>query len=290
MEEKSTSLFEIEPQAQEQTVDFIVRDDFVDRLPEILSNVEQIREWAVQQTERDRNLLLQTNEDFTAARKRCAEINRVIDRISEKRIEVKKAYNAPYNEFEKSLKGVTAVLSEAKDHLWGQIKAAEAKQQDEKLDRIRKVYDESATDMQKEYRPLESIFNPKWLNRSVSMESIRQEIVLNGETVKREVRAIRALRGTGDVAPLLLRYKDGATVTEIIDYNARLTSEAAKTAKIATEKTREQKDTEEEKEMVFAVDLRVIATKEQFAELKEWLFHKKIKYGRVPKEENNNGN
>ena len=108
-----------------RTVEFMVQGDFVKNLPQILSNVQEIKVWAEEQTRLDRSLILQTDEDFDNGRKRCATINKVIQSIEAKRKDVKKAYNEPYEIFEKSLKEVTTVLTEAKDNLWGQITQAE---------------------------------------------------------------------------------------------------------------------------------------------------------------------
>lgn len=287
MENFNEAMTALVPEAKPQTVDFVVKEDFVEKLPQILSNVEQIKQWAIRQTERDRNLVLQTEEDFSAAKKRCADINRVVDNISAKRREVKKAYTAPYDLFETKLKEVTQVLQDARNNLWGQITAAEEQEKEKKRERIEEIYNELATDLQKEYRPLETIFDPKWLNKTTRLDAVREQITLSGLNVKNDVKAIRALRGTGDVAPLLLRYKDGASVVEIIDYNARLQAEAAKTAQKPVPAEEPKKDTAEPVIDVFTVDLRVVATREQFAELKEFLKQHNIKYGKVPKEEQN---
>lgn len=50
------------------TIEFRVDDSFRDRLPAILSNVAALKEFAIQQTEIDRNLTLQTDSDFAQAK------------------------------------------------------------------------------------------------------------------------------------------------------------------------------------------------------------------------------
>ena len=52
-----------------QSMDFVVKDDFVKNLPQILSNVKELGEWAKRQTESDRNLILTTHDDFENAKK-----------------------------------------------------------------------------------------------------------------------------------------------------------------------------------------------------------------------------
>ena len=107
------------------TVEFTVQMDFVQKLPHILSNIEKIKSWATARTENDRTLILRTDEDFEKARERCAEINKIIKSIDDKRKEVKKEYTAPLEIFEKSLKETIAILQSARENLWGQVLEAE---------------------------------------------------------------------------------------------------------------------------------------------------------------------
>ena len=59
-----------------QSMDFVVKDDFVKNLPQILSNVKELGEWAKRQTESDRNLILTTDDDFENAKKRTIEFEK----------------------------------------------------------------------------------------------------------------------------------------------------------------------------------------------------------------------
>lgn len=107
-------------------IDFVVLEDFRNNLPEIISNVKDLKAWAEEQTKLDRTLVLSSEEDVTEAKKRCAQINKVIAAIDGKRKEIKKEYMQPYQTFEAAVKECVAVLTTAKDNLWEQVKAIKA--------------------------------------------------------------------------------------------------------------------------------------------------------------------
>ncbi|MBR2870700.1 MAG: DUF1351 domain-containing protein, partial [Clostridia bacterium] len=77
------------------SIEFTVQEDFINNLPQIISNVEQLAVWAKAQTEADKNLILTSDDDFDKAKKRCADIKKVVKSINDKRISVKKAYSQP---------------------------------------------------------------------------------------------------------------------------------------------------------------------------------------------------
>lgn len=104
-------------------INFIVLEDFRNNLPEIISNVNDLKQWAEEQTKLDRTLVLNSDEDAAKAKERCAQINKVIAAIDGKRKSIKKEYMQPYQTFETAVKECVAVLTTAKDNLWEQVKA-----------------------------------------------------------------------------------------------------------------------------------------------------------------------
>lgn len=276
-----------------QSMDFVVKDDFVKNLPQILSNVKELGEWAKRQTEADRNLILTTDDDFENAKKRCADINKVVKNIEDKRKQVKKEYNAPYEIFEKELKEVTAVLNTARDNLWGQITKAEQEIKDKLENHYRNYFETKAEESGiTAYKTWEQIFDPKWLNKGKKANTVLEEIDGKIATVKNELTAIKALQSEFE-SVLLVRYAEGYTMTDIITYDSRLKAEkqAVETRKQEikenTQSTQEKpivppKETVvDETEEVFATDFRVWTTKQQLAELGRYLRENGIKYGKV---------
>lgn len=276
-----------------QSMDFVVKDDFVKNLPQILSNVKELGEWAKRQTEADRNLILTTDDDFENAKKRCANINKVVKNIEDKRKQVKKEYNAPYEMFEKELKEVTAVLNTARDNLWGQITKAEQEIKDKLENHYRNYFETKAEESGiTAYKTWEQIFDPKWLNKGKKANTVLEEIDDKIATVKNELTAIKALQSEFE-SVLLVRYVEGHTMTGIITYDSRLKAEKQA---VETRKQEVKENTQpipekpivppketvvDETEEVFATDFRVWTTKQQLADLGRYLRENGIKYGKA---------
>lgn len=275
------------------SIEFTVQEDFINNLPHIISNVEQLAVWAKAQTESDKNLILTSDDDFDKAKKRCADIKKVVKSINDKRISVKKAYSQPIDIFEKKLKEVTAILENAHANLWGQV----TKQEQEKKDRLetqyRNYFESKVEELGvSQYRSWKQIFNEKWLNKSVKADTVLSEIDSICATIKNELTAIKALSSEFELV-LLERYAEGYSMTDIINYDCKLKSQkqAVETQKqevkgntqtkpIKTEEPlKEQTKTEDEE--VFETVFKVWTTKEQLIALGTYLRENGIKYGKA---------
>ena len=306
MEESiSNALAELEKPTAPATIEFKVNGDFVEKLPQILSNISEIRKWAIAATETDRSLVLQTDEDFDKARTRCADIMKTIDSIETGRKSVKKDYLAPYEQFESAVKDVTAVLKSARENLWGQIQTAEEAKKREKNLLLKAYYEEKAQEVGVlGFRTYEQISRTKWLNRTTRFTAAQAEIDDIVNTIAKEVETIKALRS--DFENMLLdEYAKGASVLNVISYDARLkqsyaeaqsrkaqaekaAAEAQKTP-AAPQQTAAEEETvkadEAEPMAIVVVDFRVSCTPEQLKGLSAYMRQNGIKYGKVPKGE-----
>lgn len=283
--------FEAEREREKQTVEFVVDEDFVKKLPQILSNLDEIKAVVETGTEIDRNLVLATDEDFDKARKRCADLNKINAQIDEERKRVKKEYIKPYDLFESKVKEVTGIITAAKDNLWGQITAAENVIKERKEEEYKAYYAEKGA-FAAEYRPWEQIFNKSWLNKGYSAEKVCKEIDDIISEIASDVDTIDNLNS--EFAPALYeKYKSGATLKEVVAYNVALNAsknaveQRKATTATQTSQTEENATDEsvEENTAMLTIDFRVSCTKKQLDDLKNYLILNKIKYGRVPKSE-----
>lgn len=276
-----------------QSIEFTVQEDFINNLPAIVSNLEQVEQWAIAQTEQDRNLVLLTEEDFETAKERSAQLNKQIKLIEDKRKEIKKAYNQPYEVFEKASKRVTAVLTEARENLWSQVTKAEEEKKLVKQSKLRALWDSLNKEAIGGYRTFEQIFNPKWLNKTVSVESAFEEMQEIFKQQCTDVSAIWALKSEFEVS-LVEHYKSGHSISEVISYNNRL-QEAQKQAEIqkswtskGNTQTKEEtanlpqkNEPSEETEELIRMEFFVECTNEQLQGLGKYLREHGIKYGRI---------
>ena len=275
-----------------QSIEFTVQEDFVNNLPQIVSNLAQIKAWAIQQTEEDRTAVLLTDEDFDNARERCAKLNKIIKLIEDKRKEVKKAYNQPYEIFEKATKEVTAVLSEARENKWSQITKAEEEAKEKKKQRLREYWEKLNSEAIGGYRTFEQIFDSKWLNKGMKIETACAEMDKIFESTLADIDAIRSLNSEFQVS-LIEHYKAGHGISEVIAYNNRLN--AQKQAEIERgkdiqpntqpmakiEELHENNDPTEETEEIRRVEFWVEGTPDKIKALGQYIRDNGLKYGRI---------
>lgn len=295
-EEFFDALVEFDKQRKaNRELEFVVDESFVEHLPEILSNIETIKKAVAEQTETDRTLILQTDEDFERARKRCAELNKINTQIDDQRKRVKREYIKPYELFDKALKETTAIITEAKDNLWGQIKAAEDAVKEQKETEYKEYYCDAGEHITP-YRSWEQIFKKEWLNKGYSKEKVRDEINDIIKEVMDDLEAIDNLKSEFHTS-LIDKYRSGATLKEVIAYqialqDAKMSEERRKGMEQATSaqnaETRTDANVAQEngiEDETITADFRVTCTRKQLKELKNFLIWNNIQYGKVPKGE-----
>lgn len=274
-----------------QSIEFMVQEDFINNLPTIISNLEQVEQWAIAQTQNDRTMVLLTDEDFDNAKERSAQLNKQIKLIEDKRKEIKKAYNQPYEAFEKATKRVTAVLSEARENLWSQVTKAEEERKVVKQSQLRALWE----NMNKEetiggYRSFEQIANPKWLNKTVSIEQALCEMQEIYKAQCEDISTIFSLNSEF-VLSLVEYYKDGHGIGEVIAYNNRLNAQkqaqierngnigiVTQKEEVAKEYGKNNEPVEEEK---IRMEFYVCCTSEKLKALGAYMRENGIEYGRI---------
>ena len=206
--------------------------------------------------------------------------------------------------FEKKLKEVTAVLTEAKDNLWSQITAAEEKVKAEKENDFKRYF-ENHDDYAKikDYRGWEQIFDKTWLNKGKKYDTIFKEIDGKIKTVCDELVSISDLNSEFEPA-LLLKYKNGASLTEILSANRELKAQKEELERKKAEQQQaavkqsietpvieqpqaqpKQAEVTDADEELITIDFRVVCTKTKLKTLGDYMKTNGIKYGRVPKGE-----
>ena len=245
--------------------------------------------------------LVVTEDGIAEAKADRAKIRKVASQIDEMRKSVKRAYSEPLTIFEARCKELMAICDEGSGNLDGQIKAFEERERAEKVETLHAYFTETIPADVVDFLTWERVFDARWGNKTFSEDEAKAAIT---EAINRCWHDIIAIRGFGsaDVAVLLDYYKQthdlSATLTKKREIDAMRAAEAARAA-AASEKAETAKGTEPEAKPqsntvekasipaapvssdVFAVEFRVIATREQLAALKEFLVRNGIKYGKV---------
>ena len=137
----------------------------------ILWNNEDLKKELAERLEEYKGLVYDETQ-VTAAKADRAKLNKLVDALEAKRKEIKKQCLAPYEAFEKQVKELIELINEPIALIDSQIKNFEEEKRSKKADEIRACWDGLAA----EFPPYEMIFNPKWLNASTSLKSIKKEM------------------------------------------------------------------------------------------------------------------
>ena len=153
-------------------------------------NKEQIKEAVVSITEQYRGLAY-TEAQLQEAKADRAKLNAMKNDISARRIQVKKALLEPYEKFEAEVKEVVALIDEPIAMIDEQIVAYEERTKEEKRQTLEKFFVENRAELP-ELITFERIFNPKWLNKSSSLSSCKNDIKKLIEDISADLAAIRS--------------------------------------------------------------------------------------------------
>lgn len=156
-----------------------------------------------------------TEEDIPETKKILAEIRKEKDALDTQRKDIKKAWNKPYDAFEKKVKVLLGIYDETIVEINVQLREYEEKRKAFKKEKIQKFYAELVPEELKEYLPLERIYNAKWENATYTEEQIREDICQELDIVNINLSSIKGLQSKWEEDALLVLRK-GGTLPEAI--------------------------------------------------------------------------
>lgn len=169
-------------------------------LTEIEWNFEELKAEIAKKVEPYTTLVL-TEDQIKDGKKDVANLRKLIRALEDKRKDIKNQILIPYDKFEAKEKELVDVVQTAVDNINSQLKEAEKKRQDEKLEKVRKIYEECINDL-KQVIPFEKAFKESYLNAGTSFKKIREEMSALYEKVETELRIIN-----GDMSPYVANMK-----------------------------------------------------------------------------------
>ena len=116
-----------------------------------------------------------TEETIKEAKADRAKLNKLRTAFEDERKRIKKLCMAPYDEFEKQVKELIALIDEPIRLIDGQIKEVEEQRRIEKKGKVLEFYEENIGTL-KGVLPFEKIFRSEYLNATKSMKSITEEM------------------------------------------------------------------------------------------------------------------
>ena len=261
----------------------------------IESNFEEIKEaLGLQMTA---YLELELNEGNIKERKAdLATLRKIRKAVDDRRKEVKKTFNKPYEEFESKVKEVLAVIDEPINMIDAGLKGFEEKRVAEKIEHAKAIHAEQVGEFA-EYLPFSASYKNTWKNATCSDNEIISDIqeqvvkikndlnVIKGLHSEIEEQLLEAYKTTGNLAAVVQKNTDYIEIKRQIEISeqqkkeadaARETAKAEQVAEPVTEKAAEPTtETEplevpaEEGKVTFTVSAWDAASVRQFLEFNE---------------------
>lgn len=228
------------------------------QLPEVISfNYEELKAEITAVADKYANCIY--NEDgIKGAKADRADLNRVKKALNDDRIRREKEYLRPFNDFKDKINELISIIDKPVKLIDTQIKSYEEQQKQNKKQSIIEYFD---TLEKPEWLNFDRIFNEKWLNASVKMSAIQDEINTKLEQIQNDLNTLSKLpefafeateeyKRTLDVNRAI---SEGSRLAEIAkrkaEHEAMLKAQAEARAKAAEAERQAQREAEQTVQM-----------------------------------------
>lgn len=168
-------------------------------LPLVQWNYEEVKQYVEDGLARYKGVVYDDTQIALAKTDR-ANLNKLAAAIDAKRKEMKALYLQPYTEFEAQAKELTAMIKRQSDEIDAQVKAFDNFRKEEKLAQIKaEIYTPLIGNLA-ELVPYDKLHNPRWLNVTVSIGAIAEEMARTVESITSGLKAIDQLSLAPDIA------------------------------------------------------------------------------------------
>lgn len=237
----------------------------------------------------------ESNIDVAKADK--ALLNKSAKALNDKRIELEKNFNAPFEEFKTIIKETTDLIKQASSKIDEVVKDVDNKEKTKRKEIIVKHYEENINEL-KDILPLEKIFEDKWLNKGTfndkgefklvnelqdKINRVRNDLMAIGELhSKYEVELKNDYLNSFDLSRVI------AKNTELIKKEELLKVQQEESQKVIIEQ-KEERILEDagKKVMTYITDdeltytLKITGKRSQLVALKKFLETNEMKYEKV---------
>lgn len=199
--------------------------------------------------------LVYNDDQIKQAKVDKANLNKLKKALNNERLKREREYMAPFNKFKAQINEIIGIIDKPIAIIDKQIKEAEEQKKLEKARKIEELFEELT---KPEWVKLEAFYNSKWLNATVSMKSIREEIESRLEQINNDLdtlsnladfgfEATEVYKSTLDINRAVNEGKRLAEIQKRKEEQERLKAEAAARAQEEKPKTEEIGSKTEEK-------------------------------------------
>lgn len=209
-EEKNTNIVAL----QEKDVQLVVSKETIGQLTTNIKDVKARVEMALPMYD----ISNYSTDDVPKCKKDKALLNKAAKALDDKRKELEKAWNKPFEEFKTTCNETCKLIKNAVSLIDGIIKEDENRTKKEKREEIEKLAEKCGVETIG--IKLDLIFDAKWLNKTTSMKAIEKSIKEKIENIKKDLEVLKMYAEDYDV--LAARYKENLNLQETIVYANKL--------------------------------------------------------------------
>ena len=241
-----------------------------------------------------------TEDDLKSAKSDKATLNKLKKALNDKKVEVKKEYISPLENFEKQVKELVEIIDKGVNNIDTQVKDFEKKEVDEKLKEIASFYVEEFPDYY-EVLKLEKVIPNKWQNKTSKLETIKQEIRDKVFKFENDIKVIKAMKleceeqmldayiETLDMSAALQKnheFEERLNALKLMKNSEPAKEEITSTAETVQEQSPQLPKQAVNQQATKTIDVRFYDTTEEFRKaMKALTTQYNIRYGNVPKGE-----
>ena len=260
----------------------------------------------------DYKTLVFTEETIKDAKKDRADLNKLKNAFDDERKRIKKLCMDPYNRFESQVKEITSLIEEPIRLIDSQIKEVEQQKKEQKRKEVEELFGSIGFQL---FVTLDKIWDDKWLNATVSLSKIEEQMKSRMYQIGEDVATIQRLpefsfeamevyKSTLNLSMAIqegqmlsdiqkrkkeheeaLARKKAEEETRMPDFIPENTSEFVDTSPVpdanAIERGDESSSREVSPEELIQLDFRVWGTKEQLMALRNYMKENGLKFGKV---------
>ena len=237
------------------------------QLPEAISfNFEELKNELQVKTEQYTKLVY-TDDNIKTAKEDRADLNRLKKALNDERLRLQREYMKPFEGFKKQVDEIIGIIDKPVLAIDRQIKEYEAIKQDEKKQKIEELF---GSLLFPEFVKLdEKIFNPKWLNASVSLKQIEDSLQETKAEIIRNCQTLATLPSYSHEA--VIYYQRTLDVTGALAKVRELTEiEEAKKKMLEEEKAAEP-EPQEKPALIEVAPVEIPVTEDAPEEEKMWV-------------------
>lgn len=269
---------------------------------EIRWNNEELKAEIAEKMQEYKSLAF-TEETIKEAKADRAKLNKLRIAFEDERKKIKKQCMEPYEKFEQQVKELIALIDEPICLIDRQIKEVEQKRKEEKRQKIEELF--AGIGFQN-FVTLDKIWDDKWLNASVPLGKIEEQMKSWMYQIGNDLLTIKNLPEFSFEAmevykkslDLTTAIQEGQRLSEIqkrkaayeeeqqrrkaAEAQTRMQAVQAEAQPAQPEKQEEAVQQEKRQEtQIFQMDFRVWGTRKQIMDLRQYLINNKIKFGKV---------